>query len=86
MWHPNERKALLDVLAHGFTNFLATFCTIIMSHADINIQNAFESQHNIFVYKLDIRSPSNSDNVLSYFQHHMKLVCTKNRHLWLGID
>jgi energy-coupling factor transporter ATP-binding protein EcfA2 len=83
---PDEREALLDVLTHGFTNLPATIHTVIMSRADIDIQNAFESQHHILVYELDIRSPGNSDDILSYFRHCMKLVCTKNRHLWLGVD
>jgi hypothetical protein len=83
---PNECEALLDVLTYSFTNLPAKIHTVIMSRADIDIQNAFESQHHILVYELDIRLPGNSDNILLYFRHRMKLVRTKNRHLRLGVD
>jgi hypothetical protein len=76
----------LAVLAQGFSNLPIITRTIITSRPESDICDAFESQHHIFTYTLDITLPSNLDDILSYFRHRMALIRNKNKHLRLGTD
>jgi hypothetical protein len=82
----HEREALLAVLAQDFVKFPFVIRTVIMSRADIDICNVFESQDYILAYELDIMSPRNSDDILSYFRHRMTIIRSKRRHLRLATD
>jgi hypothetical protein len=82
----DEREALLAVLAQDLNNLPFVARVIITSRAEIDIHTAFESQDYILAYELDITSPKNSDDILSYFQHRMTLIRTKCRHLRLDAD
>jgi hypothetical protein len=79
----DEREALLSVLANNFMHLPCYIRTIITSRPEIDICNAFASQDHIFAHELDISSPANSDDILSYFQYRMALIRAKNRYLLL---
>jgi hypothetical protein len=82
----DERAGLLTVLAENFINLPTVIRTVVTSRAEIDIYNAFTSQHHILAHELDITSPRNSDDVLSYFRHRMALIRNTNVHLRLGTD
>jgi len=81
---PDDRTALLSVLAQNFANLPAIVRTVVTSRAESDIYNTFEPQHLILTLELDITSSANFNDVLSYFQHRMALLRTKCRHLRLG--
>jgi hypothetical protein len=76
------RASLVDILA---SHLPSSIRTIIMSRAEIDICNRFESQHHILAYELDITSPANSNDILSYFQSRMLSICTQKKYLQLEI-
>jgi hypothetical protein len=86
----DERRSLLEVLTNDFTRLPSFIYTIVTSRPDIDIRNAFESQHHIRAQELDISSSINSKDILVYFRHYISLVRNKNRHLqldnWPGED
>jgi hypothetical protein len=82
----DEHEALLAVLVKNFVNLPSAICTVVTSRAEIDICNAFKSQHHILAYELDITSPSNSDDILSYFRHRMSIVRNTNKSLRLESD
>jgi NACHT domain len=82
----DEREALLTVLAQDFTSLPFFIRTIITSRTEVDICNAFQHQHYIIAYELDITSARNSSDILSYFRHRMTLIRDKRRHLPLGRD
>jgi hypothetical protein len=81
-----ERDALLTVLAQNFNNLPFFIRTVITSRAEIDIYNAFASQHHILTYELATTSPGNSDDILSYFRYRMGDIRLKKRHLQLESD
>jgi NACHT domain len=82
----DEREILLTVLSQDFANLPSTIRTIVMSRAENDIHIAFDSQHHIRPYQLDITSTGNAVDILTYFRHRMAFIRTKNRHLRLGTD
>ena len=82
----DDRENLLAVLANDFIHVPLAIRTIVMSRAEIDLYNAFTSRPHILVHELDITSPSNSDDILSYFRYRMSLICGKMRHLRLDKD
>jgi hypothetical protein len=58
------RKSLLTKV----NKLSSHFRTIVTSRANIDIFNAFESQHHIFTYELDITPAASSDGILAYFR------------------
>jgi hypothetical protein len=81
-----EREELLEVLTTDFIRLPFSIRTIITSRANIDIYDAFSSRENILAYELDISSPANSADILSYFRDRMSLIRDKNRHLLLDKD
>ena len=81
----DECKALLAVLAKDLATLPVSIRTVITSHAEIDIHNAFEGQPNILPLELDITSQANSDDILLYFRYRMELICTQGGYLRLGI-
>jgi len=81
-----EREELLEVLTTDFIWLPFSMRTIITSRADIDIYDAFSSRPHILTYELDISSPANSDDILSYFRDRMSLIRGKNRYLQLDKD
>jgi hypothetical protein len=82
----NEREMLLDLLANDFCHLPLAIRTIVTSRAEINIRHAFESQRNILAHEVDITSPANASDILSYFRHRMSLIRSRKRHLRLDAD
>ena len=80
-----DRKALLSVLANDFFH-LFRVRTIITSRPEIDICAAFESQCHILAYGLDITSPTNSEDILLYFQYHLARIRSQKKYLRLNID
>ena len=81
-----ERGTLLEVLANDFGRLPLYIRTIVTSRAEIDICNAFKPQQHILARELDITSPANSDDILSYFQYRMALIRSQKRHLRLAED
>jgi energy-coupling factor transporter ATP-binding protein EcfA2 len=81
-----ERKALLSVLSDGCIRLSPYIRIIVTSRPEIDIYNAFDPQHHILAYEMDITSPANSNDISAYFQHRMALICTQKRHLRLDAD
>jgi energy-coupling factor transporter ATP-binding protein EcfA2 len=46
----SDCKALLALLAQDFSQLPFSICTIVTSHAEIDINNVFEFQHNILAH------------------------------------
>lgn len=80
------RSSLLELLTNDFENLPPYIRTIVMSRAEIDICNALEDQHHILTYELNVTSPANSNDILSYFRHRMSLIRTHKKHLHLSID
>jgi hypothetical protein len=80
------RQPLLELLTNDFSKLPFYIRTIVTSRAEIDIRNAFEPQHHILACELDITSPANSNDILSYFRHRMTLLRTQKRHLQLGTE
>lgn len=62
-----EREALLAVMSEDFANLPIGIRIIITSRTLNDIRIAFEPQHHILAYELDILSPGNSEDILTYF-------------------
>jgi NACHT domain len=82
----DERETLLEILANNFTYLPVAIRTIITSRAELDICNAFEFQHHILAYELDITSTANSADIFAYFRYRMSLIHSQKRHLGLDND
>ena len=80
------RSSLLELLAKDFGNLPPFIRTIVTSRAEVDICNALEYQHNVLVYELDVTSPANFNDILSYFRHRMTLIRTHKKHLHLNVE
>jgi hypothetical protein len=83
---PDERAALLAVLAEQLTNLPPFIRIFITSRAEMDICNVFMSHAHILIHELCIDTKINSLDILSYFRHQMSVIRTTKKHLRLEWD
>src|SRR6202044_1411000 len=83
---PDDRAALLAVLAEQLTNLPPFIRIFITSRAEMDICNVFMSHAHILIHELCIDTKINSLDILSYFRHQMSVIRTTKKHLRLESD
>jgi hypothetical protein len=81
---PEDRRSLVKLLSEETVQLPPTFRIIITSRPDADIRHAFESQRHILLQELDLYSTTTTQDISTYFRHHMNLICAKKRDLATG--
>ena len=85
-----SRGHLLEVLAKESAHIPSNLRLVITSRAHADIRHAFMAHPHILAQELDITSELCSDDILTYFRHHMNLIREKTPSLehteWPGED
>jgi hypothetical protein len=74
-----SRRHLLEVLAKESAHIPSNLRLDITSRAHADIRHAFMAYPHILAQELDITSELCSDDILTYFRHHMNLIREKTR-------